>query len=149
MRSLPLVSLLGTAAVLCGCQHCTDPTPWPEVVEHPLGAPCSRASQCAAGLDCIDSTCTVPCADGACPPGATCFDRRHCLRSCAGDEDCQLGVAMGSCNLLGAGQPYCFPRSCHSDAECVAGTVTGRCAGLSEARGVTWNDWCTTGTCVQ
>ena len=85
---------------------------------------------------------------GACPAGATCFERRTCLKACASDEDCLLGVAMGQCALWGAGEPYCVPRTCQDDAACQAGAVAGRCAGLSRASGITWNELCSTGTCV-
>ena len=60
-----------------------------------------------------------------------------------------MGTTMGGCNLYGAGPPYCYQRGCQSDAECVVGAVTGRCAGFSRATGITWNDSCSTGTCVR
>ena len=149
MRAWPAILLLAAAPWLSGCEQCSEPTPWPPLADQPLGARCEASAQCAAGLECLDSTCTVPCPDGSCAGGATCFDRRYCLPACATDADCLLGVTLGACNAFSPDATYCFQRACQADADCRSGAVAGRCAGLSRASGITWNEFCSTGYCVR
>ena len=146
MRTALMALLLAAAAALVGCQYCTDPTPTPALSDEPLGARCTRDAQCAAGLTCIDHTCTISCAGGqACPEGSICFSDSYCLASCTGDEACLLGHTAGACAGSPASPGYCYQRSCGSDGDC----PVGRCAGLSLARGITWNDTCSDGTCMR
>lgn len=147
MRTTWKVLLTAAAAALVACQTCTDETPWPALADEPLGARCAGDGDCAAGLGCLDRTCTVSCAGGlGCPAGSSCISDHTCLPPCTGDGDCLLGHTAGWClGALGDEPGFCVPRPCSSDAACPA----GRCAGLSAARGVTWNDTCTDGTCMQ
>lgn len=151
MRILPAVLFvtlaLALGSALSGCQFCADSTPWPRLANEPLGARCGGDADCAAGLTCLDRTCTVGCqgAPGSCPAGSACFYDHHCLPTCDGEAACLLGHTVGAC-----AQPpppdasYCYQRGCRSDAEC----PQGWCAGYSAARGITWNQDCTMGTCM-
>lgn len=147
MRIRLAVPCLALAA-LAGCQVCSDETPWPDRTAEPLGARCDRSEQCAAGLACLDATCTVDCSAGpeACPAGAVCFSSRYCLPGCGVDADCLMGHTVGACNGPPATIPgYCYQRACSADIDC----PIGRCAGLSLASGLTWQDTCSGGWCMQ
>lgn len=147
MRISPVVlALLPTMAALAGCQWCTDPVPRHAVSDQPLGARCEAPGECAAGLECLDSTCTVACAADPqiCPEGSACWSGRYCLPGCTTDEDCLLGATVGACaGPPATDPPYCYPRTCDAEADC----PVGRCAGLSLASGITWNEVCSPGYC--
>jgi len=146
MRLAFAASLLAVVALLPCCQVCSDPTPRHAVSDQPLGARCEIGAECAAGLACLDFTCTISCegAPQACPAGSTCWSGRYCLPSCASDEDCLLGATVGACaGPPATDPPYCYPRTC----DAAAGCPVGLCAGLSLASGITWNQVCSTGYC--
>lgn len=148
MRTPLAVPLLALSAALAGCQVCTDPTPWPALADEPLGARCDREGQCAAGLTCLDHTCTIPCqgAPQACPSGSTCFFDLYCLPTCASAADCLLGHTVGGCaGPPATDPPYCYQQGCDADGAC----PQGWCAGRSLARGITWQDTCSGGYCMR
>jgi hypothetical protein len=147
MWAILRVALLAAALVHAACQYCVD-GPGPHAVSsQPLGARCKASTECAAGLACIEDYCTVSCAGAptTCPAGSNCIFDRLCLPMCSTDADCLLGSSVARC--LGPSPPnaaYCFNDVCKSDAEC---PPRGRCVGVSKARGITWNEFCSHGFC--
>ena len=156
MRAILGALVLAAAVALPACQYCVEDVAPRPVTDQPLGARCGSAwsgGGCVDGLECLARTCTVPCATSpdACPAASVCVEAARdeygnpllmCLPACVVDADCQLGATVGQCFVPGSG--YCIPRRCTTDDECAG---LGRCVGVSEARGITWNDYCEDGFC--
>jgi hypothetical protein len=141
------MALSVVAAFLGACQISEAPVPSKALANEPAGARCHATSECATGLECLEDFCSVSCAadPAVCPAGTGCVLTGLCLPGCAVEADCQLGSTAGTCVGPPAASPsYCFFIACDSDAQCPSGS---RCVEVSRARGITWNDTCTTGWC--
>lgn len=119
-----------------------------------VGSPCADATDCAGGAACLGAfpggyCATLGCTAGSCPAGAACVrvdGVPSCLRTCAGDGDCDGAPgAERRCGVLdgvGGGGPVdvCISgaaekvlgASCRTDFECADGTCEilgeGRCS---------------------
>jgi len=101
------------------------PQPLARLFDGGMGAPCTSADDCSAGLACKEAysfsdsyvdpaaqmACTLDCSNAPCPQGFACSDgftvltndagqprlERICLPSCSADSDCQKGLRAGTC----------------------------------------------------
>lgn len=89
--------------------------------------PCTTASDCSSGQQCIDNQCLQPCSDAApCSGGNTCaggFCRAACTANtdCGGDQAC----AGGACRPKSCGAQTCAPESVCIDGQCTAAACAG------------------------
>jgi len=93
-----LVLSLGGISIFASCTMPEQPPPpRPQEWTSPLGASCSRNSDCAIGMNCDRSapagSCFKPCSTAAdCGSGAIC-SKEKCLPGCEKNTDCRAGFA--------------------------------------------------------
>ncbi|MFO0729001.1 MAG: hypothetical protein U1E65_34800 [Myxococcota bacterium] len=124
----------------CGEETCAPPLHCVEGSCRPLGAanaPCTDASACAVGLECLDGHCAAhpSCTDGICGRDAQCGGARAChvrtgTASCDHDQDCAIGRycedTSHQCTLLPGQEESCARGTlCASGLAC--GLESGNC----------------------
>lgn len=111
-----------------------------------IGTRCADDADCAAGLSCVLSRCTVgeglvgdPCEGGADCRSTACSGDGYCARACATEDDC-IDLPAGACVQAEEGPAYCvselgpFDHACGAGSECESGLcltneeASGRCS---------------------